>query len=158
MFGYYKRILTINLSSKRFAIELISDELLAQCIGGKGLATHLLLERNPIGADPLSAENTIIFTTGPFCGGRLWGGSRFGVYTKSPLTGFYAESYSGGKVPESIDATGFDAIIIQGRAEGPTVLSIEPEGVQFHEAGALWGMETFRAEEEAVKQFLASLA
>ena len=153
MFGYYKRLLTINLSSKHFSIEPISDDLLAQCIGGKGLATHLLLERNPTGVDPLSAENTIIFATGPFCGGRLWGGSRFGVYTKSPLTGFYAESYSGGKVPESIDATGFDAIIIQGRAEEPTVLSIEPEGVQFHEAGALWGMETFRAEEEAVKQF-----
>lgn len=153
MHGYYKRILTIDLSFRHFAIENVSDELLSSCNGGKGLATHLLLDRNPAGVDPLAPENNVIIATGPFCGGRLWGGSRYGVYTKSPLTGFYAESYSGGKVPESIDSTGFDAIIVKGKAEKPTVLSIQPDGVEFHDAGDLWGMETFSAEEEAVKRF-----
>ncbi len=153
MYGYYNRILTINLSTRSFAIEDVRDEILSKCIGGKGLATHLLLERNPPGADPLGAENNFIIATGPFCGGRLWGASRYGVYTKSPLTGYYAESYSGGKVPESIDSAGFDAIIVNGKAEQPTVLSIQPDGVEFHDAGDLWGMETFDAEEEAVKRF-----
>ena len=153
MYGYYNRILTINLSTRSFIIEDLTDELLSKCTGGKGLATHLLLERNPPGVDPLAPENNFIIATGPFCGGRLWGGSRYGVYTKSPLTGYYAESYSGGKVPESIDSAGFDAIIINGKSEQPTVLSIQPDGVEFHSAGDLWGMETFTAEEEAVKRF-----
>ena len=83
----------------------------------------------------------------------MWGGSRYGVYTKSPLTGFYAESYSGGKVPEAIDSTGFDAIILSGRSKTPTVLTITPEGAQFHDAGDLWGTDSITAEEEAVARF-----
>lgn len=153
MHGFYNRILTVNLSSAVFTIEQISNDVLQQNFGGKGLATSLLLDRNPAGVDPLSPENNLIIATGPFCGGRLWGGSRYGVYTKSPLTNFYAESYSGGKVPEAIDAAGFDAIILTGKSDKPTVLTITPEGAEFHEAGNLWGMETFTAEEEAVKKF-----
>ena len=126
MHGFHNRILTIDLSSRTFVIEEIADEVLCECFGGKGLATRLLLERNPVGVDPLAPENQLIFATGPFCGGRLWGGSRFGVFTKSPLTGFYAESYSGGKVPEAIDSTGFDAIVLHGKALAPTVLSVHP--------------------------------
>jgi len=153
MQGFYKRILTVQLSDKTFTIEPISSDLLATCLGGKGLATHLLLERNPPGVDALSPDNHLIIATGPFCGGRLWGGSRYGVYTKSPLTGFYTESYSGGKVPVAINATGFDAIIITGASAQPLVLSIHPDGVEFHDAGDLWGMETFEAEEQAVQRF-----
>lgn len=153
MHGFYNRILTIDLTEKVFDIENVSDDILEQCLGGKGLATHLLLERNPVAVDPLSPENHLIFATGPFCGGRLWGASRFGVYTKSPLTGFYTESYSGGRVPESIDSTGFDAILLVGRADRPTALVIHPDGVFFHDAASLWGMETFAAEEEALKTY-----
>ena len=153
MFGYYNRILTINLSAKSATIEPITDQILTECFGGKGLATWLLLKRNKPGVDPLSADNHLIFATGSFCGGRLWGGCRYGVYTKSPLTGLYAESYSGGKVPEAIDSTGFDAIIINGKAEAPTVLSITPEGVGFHDAAELWGTDSIFAEEEAVARF-----
>ncbi len=153
MHGIYNRILTINLNDRSFTIEQISDAILSKCLGGKGLATHLLLDRNPPGVDPLAPENNFIIATGPFCGGRLWGASRYGVYTKSPLTGLYAESYSGGKVPEAIDATGFDAVILTGKADKPTVLSVQPEGVEFHDAGDLWGMETFTAEAEAVQRF-----
>ncbi len=151
--GFYNRILTINLSEKSFTFEPVSDELLQQCLGGRGLATRLLLERNPVGVDPLAPENNLIIATGPFCGGRLWGSSRYGVYTKSPLTGFYAESYSGGKVPEAIDATGFDAIILNGKADDPTVLVIHPDKVEFCDGSELWGLDTFRAEEDAVQRF-----
>jgi len=153
MHGYYNRILTIDLSSGTCTIEQLSDDILVETIGGKGLATRLLLDRNPAGVDPLSPENHLIVATGPFCGGRLWGGSRYGVYTKSPLTGFYSESYSGGKVPEAIDAAGFDAIILTGKANSPTVLSVHPDGVEFNDADDLWGMETFAAEEQAIERF-----
>ncbi|SDP51688.1 aldehyde ferredoxin oxidoreductase family protein [Desulforhopalus singaporensis] len=153
MFGYYNRILTVNLTDRSFAIEAVEDETIAQCFGGKGLATHLLLERNRTGVDPLSPDNHLIFATGAFCGGRLWGGSRYGVYTKSPLTGLYAESYSGGKVPEAIDSAGFDAIILVGKADRPTVLTITPEGAFFHDAGDLWGTDSISAEEQAVARF-----
>jgi aldehyde:ferredoxin oxidoreductase len=153
MFGYYNRILTIDLTTRSAKIEPVADQVLKKYSGGKGLATHLLLERNEPGVDPLSPGNHLIFSTGSFCGGRLWGGSRYGVYTKSPLTGFYAESYSGGKVPEAIDSAGFDAIVLTGSSSSPVVLAVTPEGVTFHDAGSLWGTDSFTAEAEAVRQF-----
>lgn len=153
MFGYYGRILTIDLSRNAFSIESISDDFLSECIGGKGLATRLLLDRNQTGVDPLAPENHLIIATGPFCQSRLWGGSRYGVYTKSPLTGFYAESYSGGKTPEAIDSAGFDAVIFIGKSDRPAVVSIHPHGVEFFEAGDLWGKDVFQAEQQAIERF-----
>jgi aldehyde:ferredoxin oxidoreductase len=153
MFGFYERIITIDLSHKTFSIEALADDILSRYLGGKGLATHLLLERNPKGVDPLAPENHLVIATGPFCQSRLWGGSRYGVYTKSPLTGFYSESYSGGRVPEAIDSAGFDAIVFVGKAEQPAVVSVHPDGAEFFEAGDLWGKEVFTAEQEAIDRF-----
>ncbi len=153
MFGFYGRFITIDLSAQSFHIETLPDDLLSSTLGGKGLATHLLKEKNAKGVDPLAPENHIIVATGPFCGSRMWGGSRYGVYTKSPLTHRYAESYSGGKVPEAIDAAGFDAVVFKGRSSEPVAVTIHPEGAQFHGAGNLWGTEAYEAETRAVREF-----
>jgi len=153
MLGFYGRILTVNVTNGSFDIETVPEEIYEQVLGGKGLATHLLLTKNRPGVAPLSEENHLIFATGPVCQSSLWGSSRYGVFTKSPLTGFYSESYSGGKVPEAVDAAGFDAVVIWGKAKKPTVLSVHPEGCEFFDAGDLWGMETYQAEAEAKKRF-----
>ncbi len=153
MYAVYNRLLTIDLSRGKATIEPVSNNFLEKYMGGKGLATHLLLEKNKKGVDPLSPENHLIFATGPFCQSRLWGASRYGVYTKSPLTGFYSESYSGGKVPEAIDSAGYDAIIITGKAKKPVVISVHPDGANFFDATDLWGKDSFETEKEAVEKF-----
>ncbi|MFO7459158.1 MAG: aldehyde ferredoxin oxidoreductase family protein [Desulfatiglandales bacterium] len=153
MFGSYGRILVVNVTDRSFQIESLPDEVLEKYVGGKGLATRLLLDRNPPGFSPYAEENHLIFATGPVCQSALWGGSRYGVFTKSPLTGLYSESYSGGKVPEAIDSSGFDAVVIRGIAKAPTALSVHPEGCEFFDAGDLWGADTYRTEEEARKRF-----
>ena len=153
MFGFYGRILTVNLTDGSFEIEPLKEETCEQALGGKGLATHLLLSRNRPGVDPLSEENHLIFATGPVCQSSLWGSSRYGVFTKSPQTGFYSESYAGGRVPEAMDAAGFDAIVVTGKAKKPTALSVHPEGCNFFDASDLWGAETYRTEDEARKRF-----
>jgi len=149
MHGFHGKILTVDMTSRSFRVEEAPDELLAWGLGGKGLGSRLLLERNPAGADPLGPENRIVFATGPFCNGPIWGGSRYGVFTKSPLTGFYAESYSGGRVPEAMDRAGFDAVVVEGAAERPTALTVHPGGCTFHDAADLWGLEAYDAERAA---------
>ena len=153
MHGFYGRYLTIDLGKKDHSIETLNDDVYETYLGGKGLASYLLYELNPPGVDPLSAENTLIFATGPLGGSTIWGSCRYGVYTKSPLTGFFAESYSGGRTPDAIDATGFDAIVIQGRCDEPAVLTVHPEGVDFHSAGELWGKETYGVEDAIKERF-----
>ena len=156
MHGFYGRILKIDLTRATFSFDRVEDKIIKTYLGGKGLASHLLYTLNPAGVDPLSPGNCLIFATGPVTGQPVWGSSRYGVFTKSPQTGFYSESYAGGKVPEAIDATGFDAIVIHGQASRPTVLTIHPDGVNFHPSEDLWGLETFETEDAVIQRFADS--
>lgn len=153
MKGLFNRILIIDLSTEYVEVRDIPDDFFENCIGGKGLATRLLLQFNPPRIDPFDPENCLIFATGPVTGSNIWGSSRYGVFTKSPQTGFYSESYSGGRVPEAISSTGYDAILIKGKSSELRVLVITPNQVSFHDAEELRGMDTYRTEDTVVERF-----
>ncbi len=153
IYGFYGRALVADLTRQSFSVESIEEEILRTFLGGKGLGSYLLAKLNPRRVDPFSPENHLIFATGPICGSLVWGSSRYGVFTKSSQTGFYSESYAGGRVPEAMDAAGYDAVIIKGTSKEPTVLAVDPQGAVFHEAGDIWGMDTHRTEDEVVRRF-----
>lgn len=52
MHGFYNKYLYINLKDKTYREKKLSDEVLAANLGGKGLATHLLLENLAPGTRP----------------------------------------------------------------------------------------------------------
>jgi len=152
MKGFFNRILKINLDDQSFSIQELSDQELELGLGGKGLATRLLLNENPPGVDPFSPDNNLIIAVGPVTDSRIYGSCRHGIFTKSPQTGFYAESYSGGKAAEPISRTGYDAIVIRGASKEPVFLEISDETVRFHSAADLWGMDTYTAEDEVLRK------
>ncbi|MEA1923424.1 MAG: aldehyde ferredoxin oxidoreductase family protein [Pseudomonadota bacterium] len=156
MNGFYGRILKVDLTLKAFQIEVPGVDIYRKYLGGKGLASYLLYENNPPGVDPLAPENCLIFATGPFSGSRIWGSCRYGVYSKSPQTGIYSESYAGGKVPEAIDAAGFDALLINGSSNTPIALRIHPDGADFCPADDLWGLDTYKSEDALNERFAIS--
>ena len=147
MEGFHNKILCVNLSQRSFEEEPIDDEIYSKLMGGKGLATHLLLNNTKAGLDPLSEDNVIIFTTGPTTDTKVFGSSRYGVFTKSPLTGLYCESYAGGSVAEPLSRTGYDAIVIKGASKEPIYLEISNGKVIFHDASHLWGKDTYETED-----------
>ncbi|MBW1728617.1 MAG: aldehyde ferredoxin oxidoreductase family protein [Deltaproteobacteria bacterium] len=153
MYGFYGRFLKVDLTHSTYDIATLPESVLLKYLGGKGLASYLLYSLNPEGVDPLSPDNCLIFATGPVTNSLIWGSSRYGVYTKSPQTGFYSESYAGGKVPEAMDSTGFDAIVFTGKNRHPAVIVIEPEGVEFHDAADIWGMDTYETENTVNETF-----
>ena len=57
MKGFFHRLLVIDVGKATFHVENIEEKVLAETLGGKGLATRILLEKNPAGVDPLSPEN-----------------------------------------------------------------------------------------------------
>jgi aldehyde:ferredoxin oxidoreductase len=153
MQGFFNKLLDIDLNTKSAQVIDLPDRVLAETLGGKGLAIKLLLAHNPPGVDPLAPENCLIFATGPLTGTPIWGSCRHGVFTKSPQTGFYSESYTGGTAAEPMAASGFDAVLIKGAADEPVWLEVSPEGVKFHPAAELWGKDTF-ASEDWVKDWI----
>jgi aldehyde:ferredoxin oxidoreductase len=152
MKGFYGKLLRINLTDKSFSVENIGEEIFRKYLGGKGLGSYLLLNNVGLGVDPLSPENKLIFVAGSSTGTGMWGSARYGVYSKSPQTNLYAESYSGGKVAPAIRKTGYDAIILEGAASSPLYLEISDTQVVFHDATHLWGKDTYYTEDKVLEE------
>jgi aldehyde:ferredoxin oxidoreductase len=152
MKAYYGKLLRINLKEKSIQVDTIPEVVFQKFLGGKGLGSYLLLENVAPGIDPLSGENKLIFATGFASGTKMIGSSRYGVYTKSPVTGLYSESYAGGKVTPQMHAAGYDAIILEEVSENPVYLEISDQGVKFHEAGHLWGKDTYETEDRVLQE------
>jgi len=152
MKGFFGRYLLIDVGSFRWDVVPLDEALLRRCLGGKGLATRLLLERNPPGVDPLSPDNHLVFALGPASDTAVYGSCRHGIFSKSPLTGFYGESYSGGRVAIPMSRTGYDAIVIQGASDSPVWLEISDTDVRFHDASDLWGLDTFQTEDRVLER------
>ncbi|HWJ03667.1 MAG TPA: aldehyde ferredoxin oxidoreductase family protein [Verrucomicrobiae bacterium] len=151
MKGFFGKLLYVDLSTRSFRVEEIKEEILRKYLGGKGLGSYLLLNYVAPGTDPLGPDNKLIFVPGPASGGGMWGSSRYGVYSKSPQTGLYSESYSGGKVAPVMHKTGYDAIILAGVSDSPVYLEISDSKVEFHDAGQLWGKDTYATEDSVLQ-------
>jgi aldehyde:ferredoxin oxidoreductase len=141
--GYTGKILRINLTDRTAQEEKLSPDMAKAFIGGAGFGIKYLFDEVKAGTDPLGPENKLIFAPGPFTGTTLPCASRMAVTGKSPLTGAVGMALSGGQFPAELKFAGWDAIIVEGKAEKPTYVSIKDQAVRFHEAGAVWGTFTF---------------
>ncbi len=145
MKGFFGKILVIDLTHRTSRPEPVPAVVYEHFLGGKGLAAYLLITKNPPRVDPFSPDNRVIFALGPASDVKIWGSSRYGVITKSPLTGLFAESYSGGRLAEHMSRTGYDAVVLEGASSSPVFLEITPEKVVFHDAAGIWGTDTYEA-------------
>lgn len=150
MNGFFNRIVTIDLTERWHRVEETPDSVLERYLGGKGLGSYLLLRDNPPGVDPFSPHNRLIFATGCATDVQVMGSSRYGVFTKSPLTGIYCESYAGGRLADALSRTGYDAVVLVGHSLDPIYLEVSDRGVKFHPASDLWGKTTYEAEREVL--------
>ena len=90
----------------------------------------------------------MIFVTGPLTGTNFPAVSRSGLITKSPQTGTFLDSYSGGFFGTQLKWAGFDAIAIKGRAKEPSYLFVEEGEIQIKKADHLWGLTTSETEKQ----------
>ncbi len=147
MDGFYGKFLRINLTEKKVKEEKIPEEVQKKYLGGKGLASYLMLEYMKAKVDALSADNKLIFATGPATDTTVPAAGRHGVFAKSPLTGFFGESYSGGYTAPAIRRTGYDAIMLEESSDQPVYLHVSDQGVDIKDASDLWGKESYETEE-----------
>lgn len=150
--GVHGKILVIDLNTGESTTRSIPGEICRKYLGGKGLGTYLLNEYVEGDTDPLSEKNCLIFTVGPLTDSGMFGSNRYGVFSKSPLTGCYAESYSGGNVAPAMKRTGYDAIVIKGKCQKPSYLVISDAGISLKDAGNIWGLDTYRAQDMLLKE------
>jgi len=148
--GYGGRILYVDLTSRTQRIEPLDEDVARRFLGGNGLGAWLLSRHLPAGADPLGPENVVVLAVGPITDTLVSGNSRACLMTRSPLTGLFFDSTFGGRFPCTFKRTGFDAVMVTGRSDAPTVIKITEAGAEFGPAGDLWGRTT-RATVEALQ-------
>ncbi len=137
--AYMGKILRVDLSKGTVLEEDIREAWTKNFIGGAGLATRYLYEEMPAGADPLGAENPLIFMAGPLTGTASASASRYSVVAKSPLTGIWGHGNSGGSFGPALKQSGYDGIVFQGESPKPVYLRIVNGEPELCDAGGLWG-------------------
>ncbi len=144
--GYNGKILHIDLTSGQFSVEEPGTAFYRKYMGGSAMAMHYLLKEMPAGVDPLGPENVLVLALSVLTGTAISGQSRMTAAAKSPLTGAIGDSQGGGFWPAELKFSGFDAIVIKGKAEKPVYLWIHDGEYELRDATHLWGKITGDAE------------
>ncbi len=140
-------LMRVNLTTRQVRSEILPEKDLTALIGGRALGAKLLYDELPAGVDPLGPDNKLIFSTGPLAATAAQGSSRYCVQTKSPQTGIYLVSLSGGYFGPELKRTGNDVLIIEGKASEPVYLIIKGRDAEIKDAKMFWGMDTANTQE-----------
>jgi aldehyde:ferredoxin oxidoreductase len=141
------KLLLIDLTEKSTRVESIDPDLARDYIGGSGLSARLLYEHIHPDTDPLGPSNPLVYMTGPLVGTSMPSAGRCTVSARSPLTGLWGESNTGGFIGPELRFAGFDGVWISGRAEEPCWISIVDGEVDIHDASELWGKDSYQTQE-----------
>ena len=153
MYGYSGKVLHIDLATRKTWIESKPEEWYKIYIGGVSMASRLCWENIEVGCDPLSPGNPICIANGLFAGTPVPVGGKYGLASKSPLTGFIGDSMSSSWLTIALKRARWDGIVIHGASEDWVNVFIDDDRVEFRDASHLLGLGTYQTE-EAIREEL----
>jgi len=121
-----RKYLHINLEDKSIETEELHGEACVRV--GRHYIAKTLLESGVATVDPLSPENPLIFSAGPFAGTNFSNANRLSVGCKSPLTGGIKESNAGGTFAFALGQLELAGLTLYGASADWTVIRITREG------------------------------
>jgi aldehyde:ferredoxin oxidoreductase len=121
-----RKYLHINLNDR--SIETEEWEGTAVVCAGRHLIAKTLLARGIAKVDPLSPENPLIFSAGPFAGTNFSNANRLSVGCRSPLTGGIKEANSGGTFAFALGQLEIAGFTLNGASDDWVVIRIPKEG------------------------------
>ncbi len=152
-FGMHGKVLIVDLTSKSHLVEDVPQDVYRRFLGGYGLGSYLMWKHFPAGTDALAPETCFAIVSGLLTGVKTPFSGRIQIVGKSPLTGTWADSNSGGSVAIHLRESGYDGLIVKGRAAEPTLLVIRGGEVLFEPAGDLWGQQIPEVFDEMQSRF-----
>lgn len=153
MKAFANRVVRIDLAKESIGIEELNPQWARDFIGGRGYGEKILVEEIDPNIDPLSPDNKLIFTVGPLAATGAPAGNRIMLVTKGSLNGAIACSNAGGFFGREMKQAGYDALIIEGRADRPVYLSILDDEIKVNDASSLWGLSTWETDERFKERY-----
>ncbi|MHA2245323.1 MAG: aldehyde ferredoxin oxidoreductase family protein [Candidatus Hodarchaeales archaeon] len=130
-YAYGGKILRVDLTERRYKIDKMNKSWIKNVIGGRAANSKRLFQELDPKCDPLGPNNILIFGIGPLTGSLLPASAYFTISAKSPMTGILGDSAAGGQFGSEMKLTGFDQIIITGKAANLSYLMITDSEVEF---------------------------
>ena len=161
--GFPGRVLWVDMTSKEVQTRDIPHEWLLESMGGKGLATRLLIEwdttdyseatslQHPVTKNVDTARHPsspLLFMTGPYQASNVGSSGRAVVVTRSPLTDLYIDTYIGGNIGHVLREAGWDGLFISGASDTLLRLEILDGSAVLHDATELKGLTTWDVEKK----------
>ncbi|KUJ94315.1 MAG: Aldehyde ferredoxin oxidoreductase (Aor-3) [Archaeoglobus fulgidus] len=151
MYGYCGKILRVDLSEKTVSTLIPEEKDLREFIGGAGYAVKLHYDMRSFEVDPLSPQNPLVIVTGPLTATKAPSTSRLEFCARSPFTGIWGESNSGGRLAAYLKYAGWDGIIVEGASDKPVLLKVDLTGAEILDAEHLWGKGCYETQEQIEK-------
>jgi aldehyde:ferredoxin oxidoreductase len=137
-----RKYLDIDLGNKSVEERTLEGREIAEA--GRYLIAKMLLEQNIANVDPMSPENPLIFSAGPFAGTNFSNANRLSVGCKSPLTGGIKEANTGGTFAFAMGQLEIAGLTLFGASDDWTVIRIPKEGpITFEDASPYMGLGNF---------------
>jgi aldehyde:ferredoxin oxidoreductase len=152
--GWAGKVLRVDLSTGRISTE-DTIEKYKDYLGGTGIGYKVIWDEVPAGTTAFEPANKIIFGVGPLAGTGAPCNGRTAVTTLWPTCWpkpLVASGHMGGHFAAALKYAGYDAIIVEGKADRPVWLSISDGKVEINDARHLWGQGIRRTTLEISQQ------
>jgi aldehyde:ferredoxin oxidoreductase len=136
--------LDINLSARTIGKRELHGEAIVKA--GRYLIARTLLDLGAATVDPLSPQNPLIFSAGPFAGTSFSNANRTSVGCKSPLTGGVKEANGGGTFSYGLGQLKIAGFTLLGASRDWILLHFKKDGtIDFVDAAPYMGQGNFEA-------------
>ena len=147
-----RRYLDVDLGARKVEERAWSGEDLVNA--GRYFIAKTLVGSGAARVDPLSGENPLIFSAGPFAGTNFSNANRTSVGCKSPLTGGVKEANAGGTLGVALGQLHIAGLTLHGACSEWTVLHLRKDGeVCFENAAPYLGLGNFEAAERLHERY-----
>jgi aldehyde:ferredoxin oxidoreductase len=142
-YTYSGKLLRVDLGEGRWQVEDIKEDHIEKFLLGGGLAAKIYYDEMDPARDALDPDATLIYMIGLLAGTLIPTSCRVCLCGRSPLTGIWNEATAGGYWAAQLGASGYDGIVVTGRAQEPVYLWICDGDVEIRTAKPLWGLDTY---------------
>ena len=153
MSGYWKKLLEIDLTEGKIKEKELSDDFLRKYIGGAGFTTKIIFDELEPDIDPLDPENVLAVAPGTLVGPKIPTASKTTFGFKAPQTGGYGKTVVGAKMGDQLKRAGYDALVVKGKAEKPSMIVIEDDEITIEGAEHIWGLDTRETDEKIKEEY-----
>ncbi len=145
---YGGEVLHVHLDTGEVETEPIAPADARRFLGGNGLVAKAVADHVPPEAGAFDPENVVAFGVGPLNATPFQSTSRGVLGFVSPMTNGFFDSTFGGTFPRAQKTTGFELVVLHGRAPERSYVVVTEDGARVEPADDLAGLDTYETCQE----------